>query len=68
MKYSVADQPVYGVGYVVATDAEEAYQLMKTSLEKRDLGFRGDRELESIELMAEETTYPNCCHILYMVP
>jgi cobalamin biosynthesis protein CbiG len=68
MKYSVADQPVYGIGYVVATDAEEAYQLMRTSLEERNIGFRGERELETIELLAEQTAYPNCCTILYMVP
>jgi hypothetical protein len=41
---------------------------MRTSLEKRNIGFRGERELETIELLAEQTAYPNCCSILYMVP
>ena len=56
----------YGVAYVVASDPTEAYEKVRTDLEKQDLGFRKDRELDRIELLAENTDYPDCGLRLYI--
>lgn len=57
---------VYGVNYVVAKDAEEAYQKVKKFLDNKDIGFTKDRVLESIELLAEETNYTGTGYMLYL--
>jgi hypothetical protein len=51
---------IYGLPYVVANDPTEAYKKLKKYLDKRDLGFASDRELDNIQLLAEEGDYPNC--------
>lgn len=38
--------------YVLANDPDEAYKKMRTLYDEQDLGFYGDRELRSIELIA----------------
>jgi len=50
----------YHVWFVVAVNTEEAYQAVRTFLDDKDIGFRRDRELDSVTLIAEETEYPNC--------
>jgi hypothetical protein len=55
----------HGIAYVIADDANEAYQILKYSLEKRNLGYSKDRELSKVELIAEETSYPDCGTSLY---
>lgn len=42
-----------GIAYVVAVDAGAAYEGVLKRLETRDLGFYGDRELKSVELVAD---------------
>ena len=56
----------YGVAYVVAEDPERAYRTVRASLDTRDLGFSSDRELSSVELIAEAAPYPGCGTILYL--
>lgn len=56
----------HGIAYVVADNSAEAYEKVRVSLEKQKLGFSKEREMEKIELLAEETTYPNCGYCLYV--
>ena len=52
MKYS-ASGVTHGVNYVVAKDPTEAYEIVRSFIDKENLGFYKDRELESVELIAE---------------
>ena len=65
MTYSVIG-PIYGIAYVIADDPDKAYKKLKVDLEKRDLGFSHQRELDKIELIAENVEYPDCNTILYL--
>ncbi len=55
----------YGVAYVVADDPTAAYQKVRDSLDKEDLGFGKDRALDRVELLAEGEKYPDCGYRLY---
>lgn len=57
---------IYGIAYVIADDAEQAYRKVRDSLEKREIGFKSDRELLQIEFLAEDNDYPDCNIILYV--
>lgn len=50
----------YGVSYVVADNPDHAYKRVRKYLDVRDLGFSKDRELDTIELLAETGDYPAC--------
>ena len=50
----------YGCPYVVADSADEALKIVQDFLEKEDLGYGSERVMDSIELLAEETRYPDC--------
>lgn len=52
--------------YVVAMNAEEAYQKVRTDLDKRDWGFSKDKELRSVELLASDYIYNDIEVILYL--
>ena len=56
----------YGVSYVVANDADSAYRKVRKYLDERKIGFTRDRALESVELIAEATAYPDTGIILYL--
>jgi len=45
---------------VVAHDPTEAYAIVRQYCNKADVGFHKERELASIELLAEEGDYPDC--------
>ena len=66
MHHSSTGGVIYGIAYVVAEDTEQAYKKVRDSLEKRDIGLNSDRELLSIELLAEDIGYPDCNIILYV--
>lgn len=57
---------IEGISYVVATDAEEAYQKVKKRLDKKDYGFSRDRELDKVELIASTYEYTNTRTLLYL--
>lgn len=57
---------IYGMPYVVANDSAEALKKVQEYIQKRDLGFECEREMESIELLAEEGDYPKCGVQLYL--
>ena len=50
----------YGKPYVIAENPTEALDKVQDYLNKRDIGFKYDREMDSIELLAEEGNYPEC--------
>ena len=53
--------PKYGrQHYVLASDAGAAYQVVRSVLDNRDYGFRDDRALDKVELLAEQAEYPEC--------
>ena len=59
-------QTAYGAPFVVADDLNRAFEMVKNHLDKKDIGFSRDREIESIELLAEEGDYPSCLVQLYI--
>jgi len=50
----------HGIAYVVAKDPTSAYEMLRRYLDDNDLGFERDRELDSVELVAEGSDYPDC--------
>jgi len=52
--------------YVVAEDAADAYRRVRAELDKTDLGFTKGREMDKVELLAEEGMYPECGLRLYV--
>lgn len=65
MTYS-STSGAYGVSYVVAKDPDEAYRKVRAFLDEKGLGFRRERELDKIELLAEEKQYTDSPAILYL--
>ena len=49
----------YRTSYVVANDSNEAYLIVKKYLEERDLCFSRERELSSVELLADSDEHSN---------
>ena len=66
MQSSIGSDCKHGVAYVVASDPTEAYSKLRGSLDKRDIGFGAERELQQIELLADSDDYPNCGMKLYL--
>ena len=58
-------QQSHGIAFVVAPDATTAYKRVRDDLDERDLGMTQDREMESIDLVAEDAEYPGCIRRLY---
>lgn len=56
----------YGVSYVVALDSDKAYQKVKKFLDENDIGYKRDRELSKIELIAEEHQYTDVGNMLFL--
>jgi hypothetical protein len=54
------------ISYVVAKDPTEAYEKVRTFFSGEDIGFRSDRELDSIELIAEQGRYHDARHTLFI--
>ena len=65
MKYSATGN-VYGISYVVAENSEIAYLKVKDFLNTNNYGFSSDREMESIELLAEDNQYSSVNTMLYL--
>lgn len=56
MQSSATGAP-HGIAYVVAENAEDAYWVVKKNMDDEDLGFEGDRELDSIQLLATDKDF-----------
>jgi len=57
----------YHESFVVAESPNEAYALVRGFLDKNDLCFTDQRELDSITLLAEASRYPRCKKLLFGV-
>ncbi len=56
----------YGIAYVVAEDATKAYETVRQYLDKENIGFVGEREMDSVQLLADTAQYPPCKIKLYL--
>lgn len=50
----------------MATDLTSAYNKMQEFLEERDIGYDSDRQLDKIELLAENEEYPDTDYRLFI--
>ena len=55
-----------GISYVIAEDPEKAYQKVRTLLDDEDYGFTKEREMDKIELIAEDCKYPDNGTMLFL--
>lgn len=60
MQTTCGSQVAHGTAYVAADDPHKAYRKLREYLDDNDIGFAKDRELQSVELIGEETNYPDC--------
>jgi len=58
----------YRVSYVVCKNCNDAYLTVLIALANKDLGFPKERELLSVELIAEDAQYPDCETRLFLTP
>jgi len=56
----------YGTSYVIAEDAQKAVDKVQSYLNEKNIGFRRERELDSVTLLADSTQYPDCGCKLYL--
>lgn len=56
--------PKFGYYYVIARGTEEAYKKVRDFCDKEDIGFESDRELKSIELIADSYRHTKCDYLL----
>ena len=61
-----AATPDYGLSFVVAEDPTSALKKVQEYLSVHDYGFEYEREMDYIELVAEEGDYPDCGTILFL--
>ena len=57
---------VHGISYVVAQNSDEAYLKVKNFLDTKDIGYKKDRELDKVELLASTYQYNNIGFMLYI--
>jgi hypothetical protein len=50
----------YSCSYVLAENPDVAYKTIRAWLDSVDYGFAKDRELKSVELVAEASEYADC--------
>ena len=55
-----------GISYVVATNSDEAYNKVRNRLDEKDYGFKKDRELYKVELLATDYDYNDTGTLLYL--
>lgn len=60
MQTTAGGQVAWGQAYVAADDPTEAYRKLRAFLDKEDLGFSQEREMLSIELVADSERYQHC--------
>lgn len=54
------------VSYVVAEDSAQAYQKVRKYMDDKNLCFRNEREMQSIDLIADTQEYPECGISLFL--
>ena len=65
MRFSYSGNIVRGISYVIAENPDEAYKKVRNYLDKKDIGYAGERTLEKIELIAEDYEYTFTGHLLF---
>jgi hypothetical protein len=56
----------YGISYVVAESMDKAYEKVRNFLDGNDIGFRKDREVETIELIADSYRFNDVGTLLFL--
>lgn len=56
----------HGISYAVAETLDEAYEKVRKYVDEKDLGFRKDRELATIELIADSKDYNDVGTMLHL--
>lgn len=56
----------YSKSYVVADDTDEAYKIVRKFLNDKDYGFSKERELSSVELIADENEFTDVMTRLFI--
>ncbi len=56
----------YGVSYVVAGNSDEAYQKVRSWLDDHDYGFRHERAMDSVDLLADTDHYNDTGTMLFL--
>jgi hypothetical protein len=56
----------HGTNYVVATSMDDAYKKVREFLDINDIGFHKERELDKIELIAEDYRYNDAGFMLFL--
>ena len=56
----------YGISYVIAKNMDEAYKKVREFLDDNDIGFRKDRELVKVVLLAEDYQYTDTGKMLFL--
>ena len=56
----------YGTSYVVAEDPTSAYVMVRKFIDENDFGFQHERELYSVELIADSYRYCDCRTLLFL--
>lgn len=54
----------YNPCYVVAPDPSSAYRWVRNTMDEQDCGFEKERELQAVELLAEDIEYTNISRLL----
>ena len=66
MQSATASRITNGIAYCVAEDPTAAYEALREFLCDNDYGNYADREMETIELVAEADSYPMCGFRLFV--
>ena len=56
----------YSEVYVLADDSNSAYYTYKNYLDKQNILFKNEREMESVTLIAETGDFPSCRKLLFL--
>ena len=56
----------YGISYVIAKNMDEAYKKVREFLDDNDIGFRKDREIVKVVLLAEDYQYTDTGKMLFL--
>jgi len=54
----------YNINYTIATDPTEAYKKVREYFDEKDIGYERQRELDSVELIAENVYDTDAKHLL----
>ena len=55
----------YGISYVIAKDAEQAYQKVKKQYDSKDIGFKAQRQLDNVKLLASTSEFSGVDNLLF---